>query len=167
MQRSFLVLISFFLFGLGAWFAFQYEPDDPDGRAKLISWAEGFSGSTMSETMGWSCKIDAAVDDEKHWRLDFSVAERGGAGGLSAARPSQLRVEVNGVERTGIVDETGTTTVVMPLSAFRLNQRGNDVRINVMRADGREFGGWAFGRITFSKDKVGVLEPTWFEKLID
>ena len=55
----------------------------------------------------------------------------------------------------------------VPLDAFRLNERANDVRINVIQADGREFGGWAFGRITFTESAVGVAEPTWVEQVID
>ena len=51
--------------------------------------------------------------------------------------------------------------------AFRLNERANDVRINVIQADGRDFGGWAFGPIPFSEASVGAAKPTWIEWVLE
>lgn len=167
MQRPLLIAIVCFLLGVGAWFALGYQHDDPGGRAKLIEWAGGVSGSTLSESKGWSCELTTSVEGQRQWRLELRTEERGGAGGLAAARPQQLRVEVNEVVRAAPVRESGQATLFMPLSAFRLNERANDVRINVIQADGRDFGGWAFGRITFSESSVGVAEPTWIEQILD
>lgn len=167
MLRPLLIAIVCFLLGFGAWFALNYQPDDPGGRAKLIEWAGGVSGSTSSETKGWSCTLSTTVEEDRTWALTLEVRERDGATPHEDLRPSALRVEVNEVVRTVPIGNEGRALAQIPLGAFRLNERANDVRINVVQSDGKDFGGWAFGRITFAKGKVGVAEPTWIERVLD
>jgi len=35
----------------------------------------------------------------------------------------------------------------------------------VVSQDAGDFGGWAFGNITFEEGGVGLAQPSWFEKL--
>lgn len=167
MLRALLIAIVCFLLGFGAWYALGYQPDDPGGRAKLIEWAGKVSGSTSSEAKGWSCSLSTSVDQEESWVLELMVQPRDGASAQAETRPNELRVEVNEVVRIAGVNGAGKAVVQIPIDAFHLNERANDVRIQVVQADGRDFGGWAFGRITFSDSRVGIAQPTWIERVLD
>lgn len=167
MSKPLFVFVLVLFIVLGGWMAYQYEADDPGGRAKLESWAAGLRASTSSETAGYSCELSAAVEAGTDWVLHLSVQARADGHSDPAKKPVRFLVEVNEHSSSVGAGPDGRYTIRVPLSAFRLNERPNHIRTLVVSQDGTDFGGWAFGNITFREDGVGLAKPTWFERLLD
>ena len=165
MQRTTFAVIFLVMMIAAGWYALQYQRDDPAGRAVLENWAAGVSAATSSEVAGYSCELSAAVDGGQDWVLTLSVRTRSAALPVAEKKPARFLVEVNEHSSSVGAGPDGDFVIRVPLHAFRLNQRANDVRMLVVSQDGTDFGGWAFGNITFEEGGVGLAQPSWFEKL--
>jgi hypothetical protein len=126
-------------------YALQYQRGDPAARAVLESWAAG---------------VSAAVESGEEWGLTLATRVRTGAEPVPAKKPTRFLVEVNDYSSSVGAGPDGSFVIRVPLRAFQLDQRANDVTLLVTLQDGRDFGGWALGNMTFEAGGVGLAEPT-------
>ena len=167
MQRTTFAVVFLVMMITAGWYAVQYRQDDPAGRAVLENWAAGVNAATSSEVAGYSCELDAAVEGGEDWVLRLSVSTRSAAYPIPEKKPVRFLVEVNDHSSAVGPRADGNFLIRVPLDAFRLNARSNNVRMLVVSQDGGDFGGWAFGNITFEEGGVGLAEPSWFDELLD
>ena len=165
MQRTTFAVVFLVMMITAGWYALQFQKDDPAGRARLEAWAAGVSAATSSEVAGYSCELSAVVEGGEDWVLTLSVRTRSAAYPIPEKKPVRFLVEVNDHSSSVGEGEDGSFVIRVPLHAFKLNQRANDIRMLVVSQDGTDFGGWAFGNITFEEGGVGLAQPSWFEKL--
>jgi hypothetical protein len=166
-HRIIFALVFVLMMVTAGWYAFQFKQDDPAGRAMLESWAAGVSAATSSEVAGYSCELSAVVEGGQDWVLTLSVETRSSVFPIPEKEPMRFLVEVNDHSSSVGAGPDGDFVIRVPLHAFRLNQRANDVTMLVVSQDGTDFGGWAFGNITFEEGGVGLAEPSWFDELLD
>lgn len=149
------------------WYAFQFKQDDPAGRAMLESWAAGRDFSASREPAGFHCELSATVEGGEEWVLNLQTRATTDAGPAPGKRPVRFLVEVNDHSSSVGIQPDGSFVIRVPLYAFHLNQRSNDVRMVAIAQDGSELFGWAMANIVFEDGGVSQVEPSWFESLID
>jgi hypothetical protein len=166
-HRIVFAFVFVFMMVAAGWYAFQYQQDDPAGRATLESWAAGREFSVSREPAGFHCELSATVEGGEEWLLNLQTRATTDAGPAPGKRPARFLVEVNEHSSSVGIQPDGSFVIGVPLHSFHLNQRSNDVRMVVIAQDGSELFGWAHANIVFDEVGVSQAEPSWFEVLTD
>ena len=168
MSKPLFVIVFVLFLVFGGWMAYQYEADDPGGRAMLESWGSRVARVHHESDLWLSLRTDRGC---REWHglgtaPDRARARRGNP--IPSKKPVRFLVEVNehsssvGAGTGWRFDDPGAVAC-LSLKRTRESRHGRWWS----RKMARIFGGWAFGNITFRKDGVGLAKPTWFERLLN